>query len=709
MAKTIGIDLGTSNSAVAAVVGKDSEGRPQISMIKSEDEQYSYFPSVVSFRKDGVVVGSRAKREAYLYPDSTVMHIKREMGTNYKKNIRGKDYTPEEIASEILKKAKRDAEEFFGEKITNAVITIPARFGVLERNATKEAAKLAGLKVEDRFLIDEPIAACITYYAKGYFKGAEGPQNIMVFDLGAGTLDIAIVRIEKIEELSVFGFANDEKREEKMRVVCTAGDTKLGGMDMDMAILNMMVEEFEKDTGINLRDNEVAMSKLMIAVENAKIDLSTRDVTNISIPNICEGRFFNRELSRRELENLIRPIVEKCRKPIRIALKKANLDRREISKLIAVGGPTNMPIVQRLLREEVCEPMIGIDPMCCVAMGAAICGAGLETVEGRLPRAYGFLFDNNFIEILKEGDIYGTKKSGIYILSPSLDPQEIVSGIREVHIEIIEKDSDRNKNISLGKYAFSIPISIKAEEIIITFCVDQNGIIDINMRHVDSNVEATVVNATGGREEETEKLSNLTTISPEDYERKVKVQSEKEEIAMFGLMINILLHEANALLKLWNIDTYDRERITEAKNELEDIFNNVKQKGRITNRDRAELAYRIQCLKGSIEQCKKNMGMKLMEDNEQNEKEEMIDKVAKIIEVETIEANNLINEAERLLKRLDENGKSKIRIVIDNLKKAVNKRYASVDEGIKVIANIRTNKDALKQSLRHYGITILDN
>ncbi|MEM3373643.1 MAG: Hsp70 family protein, partial [Candidatus Woesearchaeota archaeon] len=331
MTKIIGIDLGTSNSAAAVL----EAGRPRI--IPSAEGATLYgkaFPSVVAFTKDGqILVGEPARRQAVSNPERTITKVKRKMGTNYKYNINGKEYTPQQISAFILQKIKQDAEAFLGEKVTKAVITVPAYFDDNQRQATKDAGEIAGLEVVR--IINEPTAAALAY---GLDK-SDKEHKILVFDLGGGTLDVTIME---------FGDGVFE-------VKSTSGDTELGGTDMDQAILDHLLKEFKEKEGIDLSKDAVAMQRLREAAEKAKIELSTVLETDINLPFITatdKGPLhFNTKLTRSELERIIDPIVRRCKKPIDQALKDAGLTVNDIDKVILVGGPTRMPVIQRFIEE----------------------------------------------------------------------------------------------------------------------------------------------------------------------------------------------------------------------------------------------------------------------------------------------------------------------------------------------------------------------
>ncbi len=353
MSKILGIDLGTANCAASVLEG----GKPKI--IPSAEGATLYgkaFPSVVAFTKDGqVLVGEPAKRQAVSNPDGTVFAAKRKMGTNHLYKINGKDYTPQQISAFILQKIKKDAEAFLGEKIEKAVITVPAYFDDNQRQATTDAGKIAGLDVIR--IVNEPTAASLAY---GLDKKA-AEQRILVFDLGAGTLDVTVME---------FGDGVFE-------VKSTSGDTQLGGTDMDQAIVNWVVSEFKRTDGVDISKDNVAMQRVREAAEKAKIELSTTLETDINLPYVTADangpKHLVMKLNRAKLEELVSPIVKRCEKPVNQAVADAKLLPADISRVILVGGPTRMPIVQQFVERMLgTKTERGVDPMECVAMGAAI-------------------------------------------------------------------------------------------------------------------------------------------------------------------------------------------------------------------------------------------------------------------------------------------------------------------------------------------------
>ncbi|MHA1526812.1 MAG: molecular chaperone DnaK, partial [Promethearchaeota archaeon] len=358
MGKIIGIDLGTSNSAAAVLVG----GKPTI--IPSAEGVTlggKAFPSVVAFTKDGQrLIGEPARRQAISNPDRTITAIKRKMGTSYKVTIDGKDYTPQEISAMILRKIKEDASAYLGEEVTEAIITVPAYFNDNQRQATKDAGEIAGLDVKR--LINEPTAAAVAY---GLDKD-DAQLTIAVLDLGGGTFDVTIM----------------EMAHKVFEVISTAGDTALGGTDMDRLLVDFIVSEFKRDQGVDLRSDSMAMERIRDAAEKAKIELSTSISTDINLPYITatsDGpKHLNMNFTRAKLEQLIEPVLKRLDAPIMKTLKDAGMARGAVDKIILVGGPTRMPIILKKFQDLLGKaPERSIDPMECVAMGASVQGGVL--------------------------------------------------------------------------------------------------------------------------------------------------------------------------------------------------------------------------------------------------------------------------------------------------------------------------------------------
>ena len=480
------------------------------------------FPSYVAFTKDGqLLVGEPARRQAVSNPEGTVMAIKRKMGTDYKVRIFGKEYTPQQISAFILQKIKRDAEAFLADKVEKAVITVPAYFNDNQRQATKDAGSIAGLEVVR--IINEPTAASLAY-------GMDRPEKemkIMVFDLGGGTLDVTLMEV---------GPSKDEtgKVTPVFTVLSTSGDTQLGGTDMDNAIIDYIADEFKKTNGIDLRNDKVALQRVREAGEKAKIELSTVLTTDINLPFISAdasgAKHLTMTMTRAKLEELVRPTIDRCRGPLDRALTDSKLTPNEISKIILVGGPTRMPIVRKFVEDYMGkEAERGVDPMECVAMGAAIqagviagevhdlllldvtpLSLGVETLGGVLTK------------LVERNTTIPTKRTQVF--STAADFQTTVT----VHVLQGERPM-ASDNVSLGMFNLSgIPPAPRGvPQIEVTFDIDANGILSVSAKDLATNKEQkiTITASTKLPKDEIEKMvKQADQFAAQDQKRKEEAE-----------------------------------------------------------------------------------------------------------------------------------------------------------------------------------------
>lgn len=463
MAKIIGIDLGTTNSCVAVMEG----GEPTV-IANAEGNRTT--PSVVAFSKDGErLVGGTAKRQAVANTDRTISSIKRHMGSNYKVSIEGKDYTPQEISSMILAKLKSDAEAYLGEKVTQAVITVPAYFTDAQRQATKDAGKIAGLDVLR--IINEPTAAALAY---GIDKDDKKAQKVLIYDLGGGTFDVSILELD----------------DGMFQVLATCGDNKLGGDDFDNRIIDYVLDDFKKTAGIDLKGDKMAMQRVKEAAEKAKIELSGLTKTNINLPFITMDstgpKNIDIDLSRAKFDQLTADLVERTMKPLRQALKDADLSSNEIDKVILVGGSTRIPaVVDAVKKATGKEPYKGINPDECVAIGAAIQGGVLAgdvkdmVLVDVTPLSLGIETAGGvFTVLIPRNTSIPTSKSQVF--STYSDNQPAV----DVHVLQGERSMAAD-NKTLGRFVLDgIPPAPRGiPQIEITFDIDANGI--VNVKAVD--------------------------------------------------------------------------------------------------------------------------------------------------------------------------------------------------------------------------------
>ena len=492
MSKTIGIDLGTTNSCVAVIEG----GEP---VVIANAEGARTTPSVVAFSKTGErMVGQVAKRQAITNPDRTVSSIKREMGSNYKVNIDGKSFTPQEISAMILQKLKSDAEAYLGEKITSAVITVPAYFTDAQRQATKDAGKIAGLDVKR--IINEPTAAALSY---GVDK--EDDQKIMVYDLGGGTFDVSIIEMgDGVQE-----------------VLATAGNNRLGGDDFDQRVMDWMVSSFKAETGIDLSGDKMAMQRLKEAAEKAKVELSGMTTSAINLPFITADatgpKHLDLTLTRAKFNELTADLVEKTMGPVRQALSDSGLKIEEINKVLLVGGSSRIPAVQDAVKGFTGkDPFKGINPDECVAIGAAIQAGVLGgEVEGLLlldvtPLSLGVeTMGGVMTKIIDRNTTIPTKKSQIF--STAADGQTQV----EVNVLQGEREFARdNKQLGLFKLDGIAPAPRGIPQIEVTFDIDANGIVNVSAKDMGTGKEQKIT------------ISSSSNMSKDDINKAVQ-EAEK--------------------------------------------------------------------------------------------------------------------------------------------------------------------------------------
>ncbi|MBF0570920.1 MAG: molecular chaperone DnaK [Candidatus Omnitrophica bacterium] len=529
MARVIGIDLGTSNSAAAAMEG----GRPVI-IPSAEGAGVSSgkaFPSFVAFTKDGqLLVGEPARRQAPINSEGTIYASKRKMGTDFKFKVFGKEYTPQQVGSFILQKIKSDAEKFLGETVDSAVITVPAYFNDNQRQATRDAGEIAGLKVSR--IINEPTAACLAY---GLDKAGK-EQKVMVFDLGGGTLDVTILEMGWDAAAKAATF----------EVLSTSGDTQLGGTDMDNALIDYITTEFKKESGIDLRNDKMSFQRLREAAEKAKVELSSTVATDVNLPYITADatgpKHLTMKIERAKLESLVAPLIDRCRGPVRQAIKDASAKLGadvKIDRVVLVGGPTRMPIVQQFLEKEVGQKIEGgIDPMECVALGAAVQGAIItgDAKEVLLldvtPLSLGIeTMGAVFTKLIDRNTTIPTKKSQVF--STAEDNQTAVT------IRVLQGERQMaNDNTELGRFDLvGIPSAPRGiPQIEVTFDIDANGIV-----HVTAKDKAT------GKEQKIQ-ITAKTKLSEAEIEKMVKEAEKYAEEDKKRREEAELLNQANTLL-----------------------------------------------------------------------------------------------------------------------------------------------------------------
>ena len=515
MAKTIGIDLGTTNSVVAVMEG----GKPTV-IANAEGSRTT--PSIVGFSKSGErLVGQLAKRQAILNPDRTIISIKRHMGEDFKKNIDGKDYTPQEISAMILRKLADDASNYLGEKVTSAVITVPAYFNDAQRQATKDAGKIAGLDVLR--IVNEPTAAALAY---GLEK--EKTEKVLVFDLGGGTFDVSILEI------------GDGVHE----VLSTSGDTHLGGDDFDQKVMDWLAEEFKKAEGIDLKNDKQAMQRLKEAAEKAKCELSSVVETNINLPFITADangpKHLDMTLSRAKFEELSHDLLERCKKPVEQAIKDAGISKNEINEVVLVGGSTRIPAVQALVKEYTGkEPNQSVNPDEVVAVGAAV-QAGVLAGEVKdivlldvTPLTLGIeTLGGVMTPLVQRNTTIPVSKSQVF--STADDNQTAV----DIHVLQGERPMAKD-NKSLGMFRLDgIPPAMKGmPQIEVTFDIDANGIVNVTAKDKATNKEQkiTITNSSNLSESDIDKMvKEAEANATEDKKKKEEAETKNNAESMIS-------------------------------------------------------------------------------------------------------------------------------------------------------------------------------
>jgi molecular chaperone DnaK len=573
MTKVIGIDLGTSNSAAAVIMG----GKPTIiPAAEGATVGGKAFPSVVAFTKDGeLLVGEPARRQAVTNPDSTIVAAKRKMGSDHVFKIQDKDYKPQQISAFILQKIKKDAEAFVGEPVEKAVITVPAYFDDNQRQATKDAGIIAGLDVVR--IINEPTAASLAF---GLDKAKED-MKILVFDFGGGTLDVTIMEMGG----GVF------------EVMSTSGDTQLGGTDMDKVIIDYVVDEFKKKEGLDLSQDTTAMTRIREAAEKAKIELSTVMETDINLPFIAQdpssgAKNLELRITRAKLDELIGPIIEKCKPSVEKSLEDAKLSKSDINKIVMVGGPTRIPLVKKFVSEVIGKEVeSGVDPMEAVAMGAAIQAGiiagdvssdivlldvtpltlGIETMGGvREP-------------LIERNTTIPTSKSKVF--TTAADNQTAVT----IHVVQGERPM-ANDNVSLGSFNLTDlpPAPRGVPQIEVKFDIDANGIINVTAKDLGTQKEATITIESTSKlsKDEIEKLKeDAEKFSEEDKKKKEKIDLKNEAESFIYTTEKLVNHDL-------------KDKITQEQGiKVTDAIKEVKE---VLDKEVDELKPKLEALKSTV-------------------------------------------------------------------------------------------------------------
>ena len=566
MSKIIGIDLGTTNSCVAVMEG----GKP---VVVANTEGARTTPSVVAFTKTGErLVGEPAKRQAVTNSEKTISSIKREMGTDHKVNIDGKQYTPQEISAMILQKLKADAENYLGEKVTEAVITVPAYFNDAQRQATKDAGKIAGLDVKR--IINEPTAAALAYGLDN-----EKEQKIMVYDLGGGTFDVSIIEIGDVV----------------IEVLATAGDNRLGGDDFDKKIVDYMLAEFKRTEGVDLSGDKMAMQRLKEAAEKAKKELSSATTTNINLPFItatAEGpKHFDMNLTRAKFDELTHDLVERTAGPVQAALKDAGITASELGKVLLVGGSTRIPAVQDKVKQLTGhEPSKSLNPDECVAIGASIqggklagdAGAGdillldvtplslsIETMGGIATR------------LIERNTTIPTKKSQIF--STAADNQTAVD------INVVQGERQFAKdNKSLGQFRLDgIPPARRGvPQIEVTFDIDANGIVNVSAKDLGTGKEQHITITAGSNMSDSDidkAVKEAAEFEAQDKKRKEAIDARNDADSMV-FQTEKALEEVGA-----QVDPADKSAVEAELTSLKAVLERTKDQADISDADLDEL------------------------------------------------------------------------------------------------------------------------